>query len=197
MEVKFLPAKLAAALVQAQAEMGNAKKGADNPFFKKKYSDINDIREVSLPILNKHGICVIQPPCVIDGKNYVETIILHESGEAISGFSEIITDKPGDAQRHGSGMSYSRRYGMQSTLNIGTEDDDGNAATGKNVAGTKPAVTNWHPSDEQWNEANGLIKSSTLDKDGQNTAAGTLARATTEKDWNKIITRLRQVQTPA
>ena len=37
--------KLAPALVKAQAEMGNASKGAANPFFKSKYADLNAIRE--------------------------------------------------------------------------------------------------------------------------------------------------------
>ena len=121
-------AKISAALVKSQAEMSNAKKGASNPFFKSKYADLNSIREAALPVLNSHGITVIQPTCVVDGINYVETILLHESGEYISSLTQIVVDKVTDAQKHGSGLSYARRYALQSIVCLGAEDDDANAA---------------------------------------------------------------------
>jgi ERF superfamily len=127
--------KIAAALVKAQLEMGNAKKESINPFFKKSYADLNSVREAVLPALNANGISVIQPTCVVDGKNYVETIMLHETGEYISSLTEIITDKVNDAQRHGSGLSYARRYALSSIANIGAEDDDANLATNKKAEG--------------------------------------------------------------
>lgn len=129
--------KLAAALVKAQADMGNAKKDAVNPFFKKNYADLNAIREAVLPSLNAQGISVIQPTCVQEGKNYVETVLLHESGEFISSLTEIVVDKVNDAQRHGSGLSYARRYALQSITNIGAEDDDAQAAVGKPAPAVK------------------------------------------------------------
>lgn len=124
-------AKISAALVKAQSEMGNAIKEATNPFFKSKYADLNSVREACLPILNANKISVIQPTTVVDGKNYVETILLHESGEYISSLTEIISNKANDAQSHGSGLSYARRYALQSICNIGAEDDDANKAVGK------------------------------------------------------------------
>lgn len=120
--------KIAAALVQAQSEMGNATKDAINPFFKKSYADLNAIREAVLPVLNRNGICAIQPTIVIDGCDFVETILLHNSGEFISSLTRIVVDKVNDAQRHGSGLSYARRYALQSIVNIGAEDDDANKA---------------------------------------------------------------------
>ena len=62
---------LSKALVQAQSEMSNAKKDATNPFFKSKYADLNAIREAVLPILNSHGISVLQPMTNIEGKNFM------------------------------------------------------------------------------------------------------------------------------
>lgn len=61
-------AKIAGALVKAQSEMGNAVKDSKNPFFKSSYADLNSIREASLPVLNKHGISVLQPTTVIEGR---------------------------------------------------------------------------------------------------------------------------------
>lgn len=133
--------KLAAALVKSQSEMGNATKDAKNPFFKSKYADLNAIREVSLPVLNKNGISVLQPLTAVDGKQYIETLLLHESGEFISSLTEVIIAKQNDPQAAGSGISYSRRYGLQSILNIGAEDDDSesNMSRGKESIPVKAA----------------------------------------------------------
>ena len=121
--------KIAAALLKAQGAMGNAVKDASNPFFKSKYADLNSIREACMPSLQLNGISLIQPTVTIDGKNYVETILLHESGEWMSCETEIVFSKQGDAQAQGSGITYARRYGMQSFLNVGADDDDGNTAS--------------------------------------------------------------------
>jgi len=129
METSQTIAKISAALVKAQAEMGNAKKESTNPFFNKKYADLNAIREAVLPVLTKNGIAVIQPTVVNDNKNYVKTILLHESGEYIAGVTEIVCSRPNDAQAHGSGLTYARRYGLQSIVNVGADDDDGNSAS--------------------------------------------------------------------
>lgn len=120
--------QIATALVKAQSEMSNAKKGSSNPFFKSKYADLNSIREASIPVLNTYGITVLQPIVSVDGKNFVKTILLHESGESLDSYTEIIYSKSNDAQAQGSGISYARRYGLQSFLCIGADDDDGNKA---------------------------------------------------------------------
>lgn len=123
------PTTIAVALLAAQSEMGNAKKGSENPYFKSKYADLNAIREVAIPVLNKHGIVVLQPTVHLDGKNFVKTLLLHESGESLESFTEILFSKPNDAQSQGSGITYARRYGLQSFVNIGADDDDGNQAS--------------------------------------------------------------------
>ena len=123
------PTTIAVALLAAQSEMGNAKKGSENPYFKSKYADLNAIREVAIPVLNKHGIVVLQPTVHLDGKNFVKTLLLHESGESLESFTEILFAKPNDAQSQGSGITYARRYGLQSFVNIGADDDDGNYAS--------------------------------------------------------------------
>lgn len=117
------------ALIEAQSEMGNAIKDSVNPFFKSKYADLNSIREACIPILNKYKIVVLQPTTFIEGKNFVKTILLHESGETIEGLTEIVYSKQNDAQSQGSGITYARRYGLQSLINIGADDDDGNKAS--------------------------------------------------------------------
>lgn len=120
---------IAKALLEAQKEMGNAIKDSANPFFKSKYADLNSIREACMPSLNKHGIVVLQPIVHENGKNFVKTVLLHESGETFESLTEIVYSKINDAQAQGSGITYARRYGLQSIINVGAEDDDGNSAS--------------------------------------------------------------------
>jgi len=120
--------EIATALLKAQSEMSNPKKGATNPFFKSKYADLNSIREAVIPTLNANGISVLQPIVHIDGKNFVKTVLLHESGELLESVTEIVYNKANDAQAQGSGISYARRYALQSFVCVGADDDDGNEA---------------------------------------------------------------------
>ena len=120
---------IATALLKAQTEMSNPKKDATNPFFKSKYADLNAVREAVIPILNNNGIVVLQPIKNIEGKNFVCTMLLHETGEMLESFTEIVYNKTNDAQAQGSGITYARRYGLQSFVCVGADDDDGNKAS--------------------------------------------------------------------
>ena len=86
-----------------------------------------------MPALNNNGIVVLQPTTFIEGKNFIKTVLLHESGETIEALTEIVYSKQNDAQSQGSGITYARRYGLQSLVNVGAEDDDGNSASTKDV----------------------------------------------------------------
>lgn len=134
--------KIASALVKAQAAMGNAFKDAKNPFFKSSYADLNAVREACLPALNANGVSVLQPTVHADGKAYVETVLLHESGEFISSLTEILCAKQNDPQAHGSGISYARRYGLQSLVNLGSVDDDAEGAMGRQKQFNAPPQRN-------------------------------------------------------
>jgi len=132
--------KIASALVKAQATMGNAVKDSKNPFFKSNYADLNAVREACLPALNANGVSVLQPTVSIDGRSFVETVLLHESGEFISSLTEVLCAKQNDPQAHGSGISYARRYGLQSLVNLGSADDDGEAAMNRSTPPLKKNI---------------------------------------------------------
>jgi hypothetical protein len=121
--------EIAKAFLAAQAEMSNPKKGSANPYFKSRYADLNAVREAVIPVLNANGISVLQPMTTVDGKNYIKTVLLHESGETIESLTEIVYAKTNDAQAQGSGITYARRYGLQSLVCVGADDDDGNGAS--------------------------------------------------------------------
>ena len=131
--------KIAGALLAAQKEMGNAIKDSKNPFFKSSFATLNAVREACIPVLNKNGVSVFQPTTEMNGKLYVETLLLHESGEYISGLYEVVAGKQNDPQAFGAAVSYSRRYSLSSMVNIGSEDDDGESAMGRT---SKPVLTN-------------------------------------------------------
>lgn len=122
--------KLAAALVKAQSEIKFATKDSNNPFFKSKYADLPAVIDAIKPALNKHGISFLQ--VIMDMG--VETVLLHESGEFISGVTPIVVVKANDPQAVGSAITYAKRYGLQAIVGVPADiDDDGEAAMGRPV----------------------------------------------------------------
>jgi|ERR1035437_3385420 hypothetical protein len=123
--------KIAPALLKAQKEMGNSVKGSSNPFFKSRYADLNSVREAVTPALHANGIVILQLNQHLNGKNFVVTTLLHESGEFITSETEVVSKDASNPQALGSAISYARRYGLQSMLSIGADDDDGETAVGR------------------------------------------------------------------
>ena len=121
---------LAGALAKAQAEMGGAVKDAANPFFKSKYADLASVRDACLPALTKHELCVIQGPSAAGSTVAVETMLAHSSGQWIRE-TLTATAKDESPQAIGSTITYLRRYGLQSIAGVAPEDDDGEAAQGR------------------------------------------------------------------
>lgn len=124
-------AKIAPALLKAQRKMGAATKGAANPYFKSKYADLGAVMEVVKDPLNDEGITILQPTYSKDGSHYVETILMHETGEFIASDALKLELNKTDMQQLGSAITYARRYTLQSLLSIPAEDDDGEASMGR------------------------------------------------------------------
>lgn len=110
-------------LLEAKKEIGKISKDSKNPFFKSKYFDINSLLEHVEPILQKHGLLLLQP---IEA-DWVKTVIYDvDSDQKVS--SEINLGSFTDPQKLGSAITYYRRYTAQSLLGLQAEDDDGNTA---------------------------------------------------------------------
>lgn len=124
-------AKIAPAITKAFRNIGAAPKGAKNPFFHSKYADLGSVMETCKLALLDEGISVLQPVGFDDNGGYVETVLLHESGEWISDKMRITCAKEKDPQSYGSAVTYARRYGLQSMVFVPAADDDGNAGAGK------------------------------------------------------------------
>lgn len=120
---------LAIAMCKAQAEMGGAHKGANNPFFKSKYADLKEVVKAVKEPFSKNGLSYVQFPINEGEKIGVETILMHESGEWLMQRFTVKASKQ-DAQGAGSVITYCRRYGLQAVAGIPSDDDDGNLASG-------------------------------------------------------------------
>ncbi len=144
--------KLTEALSKAQGMMGAAIKDSNNPFFHASYADLASCWDACRKPLSDNGLAIIQRPEIVDGKLRLSTILAHSSGEWISGEYPIepmrqVKEKgwepSGDPQSMGSAVTYARRYSLSAMVGIASEDDDGNAATGKkDEKGTTPKPTN-------------------------------------------------------
>ena len=119
--------ELATALANAQATLQIAKKGSENPFFHSKYADLLSVWTACREALTTNGLSVVQVIDVAnDGKTFLETILLHASGEWIAGRLPLLAIKQ-DPQAQGSAISYARRYSLSAIIGLCTEEEDDDA----------------------------------------------------------------------
>ena len=131
-------------LHEAKKEIGKISKDSKNPFYKSKYFDINGLLEHVEPIIQKHGLLLLQP--ILDGKVRTEIIDV-ESGDKVS--SEISLLGLSDAQKTGSEITYYRRYTAQSLLGLQAEDDDANKAITPTPKQTMKSFYNYLPDEKK------------------------------------------------
>lgn len=152
-------------LIKAQAEFAsisqdnraNAFKGGGNY----NYANISDCLKVIRPILNKHGLAVLQRTTSDQNKVGIETVLVSEDGQTLeSGLFFVPTEGliQKGVQAFGSAVTYARRYSLISFLGLayGEDDDDGVAATEhhwKPQETQKKIVKPAQPEDPDWRHA--------------------------------------------
>ena len=163
---------LVKALLLASKEMSNPTKNAENPFFKSAYVDLAGAMKVIRGPLLDNDIILITG----FSQNSLEVMLIHSSGEWIETEHPIVLGGKKDMQALGSAETYARRYSLMALFGLAPEDDDGNAASNKDVTpkpvtrpqtnGVRPVVTSAPkvPSQGKWvapkdrDEANARIK---------------------------------------
>ena len=125
--------ELAAALSKAQGNFEHARKDEDNPFFKSKYATLASVIDAAKKHLCANGLSVAQVIDCQDDGLFLETILLHSSGEWLSGKYPIRPVKP-DPQSVGSACTYARRQSFSAITGIAADDDDGNNASDNTTA---------------------------------------------------------------
>lgn len=120
--------ELTTALAKAQGEFTRVAFDKKNPHFKNQYASLEAIIDATRAPLSRHGLSVVQLPVLLDGKMFLEVVLMHSSGQYISSMLPLNVEKM-TPQGVGSALTYGRRYGMSSILNINAgEDDDGEEA---------------------------------------------------------------------
>jgi ERF superfamily len=135
---------LFAAISKAQGEFTSVKFDKVNPFFNNaKYATLSATQDMYRPVLAKHGLGLIQS-ITVEGEDYfLETLLIHASGQFMSDKIKLMIDRK-NMQGLGSAITYAKRYAAQAILGIcGDEDDDGNAAS------PKPDAKKQHAQKEQ------------------------------------------------
>jgi len=128
--------ELATALAKAQAAIQGATKDKTNPHFRSAYADLASVWDACREALTKNGLSVVQTNEPSDGQTVVvETTLLHSSGEYMTG-TLVMPVAKFDPQGVGSAITYARRYALAAMVGVAPEDDDGEAAMGRN--GKKP-----------------------------------------------------------
>lgn len=131
--------QIATALVKAQKAFAPALKTATNPHFRSKYVDLSGCIEAVIDALNANGIALVQRTHPADDGVTVETLLVHESGETISGGMLHFPAPKSDPQGYMSCLTYARRGSLMAACCIAGEDDDGNAAA-KPAPRARPAL---------------------------------------------------------
>lgn len=128
-------AEFFAALCKAQSEFPEVVFDSENPHFKSKFASLAAILGAVRPVLNKHGIALLQVAGWRDSEHYeggivsCTTILAHVSGQTHESTLELPSGKAGPQGAAGS-LTYAKRLSLQAILGVvGEADDDGNTAS--------------------------------------------------------------------
>ena len=120
--------ELAKALVKWHATNPKARLDSKNPHFKSEFASLESVI-ACVNSASAHGITFMQPTGFDGDIDYVETIMIHEGGEERVARTKIKSKDPSDPQKYGAGITYAKRFGLQSLFGIADTDDDGNLAS--------------------------------------------------------------------
>jgi len=161
--------KISPALVKAINAIEGVKKGADNPFFKSKYANLESVIEAAHGALEANGLAVMKGPGPMDGNCItLTTRLIHESGEWVETDFSLPAGKM-DPQAAGSAITYARRYSLMAMLNMPAVDDDGEASMPRTTKPGEPKNPNVsvHPEGPDWWGAEGSgMSAAQAKKDG-------------------------------
>lgn len=124
---------LAAAMAKAQTQIKAAIKDTKGQIGQNrayKYADLASVWDACKTALSANNIAIIQKPDFDGTSMWLETMLLHSSGDCITGRYPLrpSQDTP---QAYGSALTYARRYSLSAMVGIVTDEDDDGAAGSK------------------------------------------------------------------
>lgn len=110
------------------------------------YTGLDQVCEIVLPALGKHGLSITSKTVFTDGSFLLEVALLHEGGESAIGVWPLPDPRRMGPQDIGSAMTYGRRYltlALTGTFPGGEDDDGAKAQTSarESWADAKPRPT--------------------------------------------------------
>ena len=90
------------------------------------YANISSCLDTILPILNKHGLAVVQKTTTEEDRVGIETVLVSEEGETLSSGVFFVTTaglQQKGVQAFGSAVTYARRYSFVSFLGLSYGED--------------------------------------------------------------------------
>ena len=116
------------ALSKVQKELKHAKASEKGAFGK--YADLANVYETIRKPLSEHGFAYFHSMTTDqDGKEFVETLLMHESGGTFKTRLPVI-NKSRDMQGLGSAITYAKRYGISMIVGLAHEEDDNGQRAG-------------------------------------------------------------------
>jgi hypothetical protein len=133
---------IAKAFLKAQPNIETALKTKEGHYGK--YADLVEVMEVIKKPLNAEGILIIQAIDISrtengDDKVIIITSLIHaETSQFFSSNTPVFCKQLNDPTALGSGITYSKRFGLQAIGVIPSDDDDGKAAAREAAKIEKP-----------------------------------------------------------
>jgi len=124
---------ISAALAKAQAQIKSAIKDTEGQVGssrKYKYANLGSVFDACKKALNDNGIAIVQRTDFNGPEIWLETMLLHTSGDVITGRYPLrpTQDTP---QAYGSALTYARRYALSAMVGVVADEDDDGAAGSK------------------------------------------------------------------
>jgi len=144
------PANVITLLKQVRKQIQPIKRDGKNPHFGNHYATLDNVIEAVTSPLDDAGFILTHRTFGNEHGMFVQTSIIHEEDRnlVLSTDIPIVLHKQ-DMQALGGAITYARRYGILSLLNLPTEDDDGNLASAPTKRGAsdnksdKPVANIW------------------------------------------------------
>lgn len=109
-------------------------KSAENPHFRSSYADLAEVMRVARPAMKAAGLVLTQAMAMGEGGAMfcVSKLVHVASGQWLRSYHPM-TPQRVDSQGIGSAYTYARRYSAMAILGLAPEDDDGEAAQGRDT----------------------------------------------------------------
>ena len=126
---------LTAALIAAQLEFGPVEKTVKGA--RAKYAPLDAVIDTVRPVLNRHGVAIVQMTSVQEDMLVVLTVLRHTTGEEVTGVYPVcqLGKAPQDT---GSALTYARRYALLGMCGVHPTDEDDDGEKGAGAAGRAP-----------------------------------------------------------